>query len=552
MSVRKIGLVGYADSLPGLEGKVLVGRKVANRAFLEALLRHGRAEHYAVFAGETAELTRMAEVAARETRLSVHPLVEIQDRLASGELDVVHQASHLDALTDLCALRDVVRAPTSVTGQIHSLSYPRHLRDYLRWIVQGPSVRDAIFCSSECGREVVRRAVAAASTALQAGGLPAIEIACDLPVVPLGVDAERLAFGKGPELRAQAQIPPGAVVALSIGRFSEYDKADLFPLVQVCAGLRLALAEHGTDFRLLLAGASQGVGTQKALQAWARALGMRDGLHFCIDFPADAKADLLAAADLFVAPSDNPQETFGLSVVEAMAAGVPVVAADYDGYRETVGEAGVLVPTTQGGAWEEHAALMPLLYERPLHLLFGQSLAVDLDELQAALAALVRDAGLRARFGALGAARVRERYDWRVVIPAYEAIWEEVTGRSTPAGAAAARPLAFDLRTLFGHYPSTWLDGEDELELAPLGRFLLEQGVEHPVRPDVRPFVPEAAVSAAVRRLEEGPCRARDLLETVREALGPNAPLPARREPSLVVPWLLKHGLARRLPGGRT
>ena len=65
-----------------------------------------------------------------------------------------------------------------------------------------------------------------------------------------------------------------------------------------------------------------------------------------------------AAADLFLSLVDNPQETFGLAPVEAMAAGVPVVVSDWDGYRYTVsdGVEGFRVPTLapayaqQGGA----------------------------------------------------------------------------------------------------------------------------------------------------------------------------------------------------------
>ena len=45
-----------------------------------------------------------------------------------------------------------------------------------------------------------------------------------------------------------------------------------------------------------------------------------------------------AAADIFLSLVDNPQETFGLAPVEAMAAGVPVVVSDWDGYRYTVSD----------------------------------------------------------------------------------------------------------------------------------------------------------------------------------------------------------------------
>ena len=53
------------------------------------------------------------------------------------------------------------------------------------------------------------------------------------------------------------------------------------------------------------------------------------------------------AADIFLSLVDNHQETFGLSPVEAMAAGVPVVVSDWDGYRYTVqnGVEGFRIPT---------------------------------------------------------------------------------------------------------------------------------------------------------------------------------------------------------------
>ena len=56
-----------------------------------------------------------------------------------------------------------------------------------------------------------------------------------------------------------------------------------------------------------------------------------------------------AAADIFVSMADNHQETFGLTPVEAMACGLPVIASDWNGYRDTVrhGETGWLVPSHQ-------------------------------------------------------------------------------------------------------------------------------------------------------------------------------------------------------------
>ena len=58
---------------------------------------------------------------------------------------------------------------------------------------------------------------------------------------------------------------------------------------------------------------------------------------------------LWAAGDIFLSLVDNVQESFGLTPIEAMAAGLPRVLSDWDGYRDSVthGEDGFLVPTRQ-------------------------------------------------------------------------------------------------------------------------------------------------------------------------------------------------------------
>ncbi len=191
------------------------------------------------------------------------------------------------------------------------------------------------------------------------------------------------------------------------------------------------------------------------------------------------------SADLFVSPSDNIQETFGLAVVEAMACGLPVVASDWDGYRDLVvhGETGFLVPTAlvDGATAGATARLLAgdLTYD---HFLAecSQATMVDVPAMSASLARLVGDESLRRRMGEAGRARARELFAWPRIIRAYEQLWRDQDAeRSARAGTEAgvpsspmrgdpARPSAYPApERTFQSYPTRRLDSLDRLEPAP-------------------------------------------------------------------------------------
>jgi glycosyltransferase involved in cell wall biosynthesis len=159
--------------------------------------------------------------------------------------------------------------------------------------------------------------------------------------MPNGVDAER--FSPGPDetgLRERIGIPAQAVVAAFVATL---DRAHHFKRLDVAID---ALATLGNDnVHVVVAGGGELVSDFRR-RAEDRGVGAR--VHFLGAVPHAELPDVLRAADLFLLTTEPP-ESFGIVLIEAMAAGLPVIATDYPGVRAVVAEGtGLLAP--QGDA----------------------------------------------------------------------------------------------------------------------------------------------------------------------------------------------------------
>jgi glycosyltransferase involved in cell wall biosynthesis len=528
----------------------LVGRLVANTELLKALVRHGSFESYAFFLGEGSDREPLRQLfiesgAIAPERAQLLNVLQLPAALAAGQVSVLHHFSHVDQLFDLVWSRDrYASSAIPVSGQIHSLSYPRLMQSYLRGLLHAPGPGDAIFCSSSAGRQVVEKSFAAAAAAL---GRPPRPLDCALPVIPLGVDTERLRGGDRAATRARLGLPDDAIVILTLGRFTEYDKMDLLPLMQVFQRLRPRHRDPRRPLHLLLAGARQGTKTPEMLALWARALGIGDAVTIHVDFADAEKRDLLAAADLFCSPCDNLQETFGISVIEAMAAGLPVVVSDFDGYKDTVtDDVGIRVTTRWSRvALDALSQLGPLLYERPLHLFLGQAVEIDLAELEEALHALASDHARRAEMSRRAADQARLRFDWKTVVAKYEAVWTELAAvapgpRATARSTVREQPLPLRFAEVFSHYPTATHDPGRRVARTPLSRTIGDAAGNYVIYPELKNIFSGEDVMAALA-LADAPVSLDDLVGQ----LTPRWPEADAWRGAYLVSWLLKHGLIR-------
>ncbi|MBI5367083.1 MAG: glycosyltransferase family 4 protein [Planctomycetes bacterium] len=205
-----------------------------------------------------------------------------------------------------------------------------------------------------------RRLVAVSHAVARALAHPAIPSG-RVTVIPDGIEVERAAAGVPGRLRAELALPAGARIVGCVGSIILRKGQDV--LLEAVA----ELARHIPELHLVLAGARHSEkpetrAYEAALRARAEGPGLAGRVHFLgqrRDVP-----DLLADFDVLAHPAhEEPQS---LAILEAMAAGRPVVATAVGGTPELIedGRTGLLVPPKHPAALA--AALARVLGDRAL------------------------------------------------------------------------------------------------------------------------------------------------------------------------------------------
>ncbi len=447
-----------------IDGQRLMGRQAAGNGFLRAAVtaRNGQPMIGYTPTKKSAEIFA-ATVAEIDPSARTH-------WLQPGRFDQLARIGHLympgPTLGDLARQR-LRAAPSawSITGVTHTTA-SHGAMDSIAGLLDAPVMPwDALVCTSSAVLSTARIVLAAQADYLRWRlGSPLTFTLPQLPVIPLGVHCKD--FTIEPEEKRLARLALGIaddeVVALFVGRLSFHAKAHPHAMY---AALQAAAKASGRRLALIQCGWFANKAIEQAFRGGA--------ISACPDVRClftDGRADLSrrnswAAADLFISLSDNVQETFGLSPIEAMAAGLPVVVTDWDGYKDTVrdGVDGFRIPTwmagpgTGDGLARAHELALDN-YDEYCGL-SCQHVAVDHQVLAERLRSLIDDPALRKRLGDAGRQRAREVFDWAVVYRRYQDLWRELDRLRPQPGTAIAKsprvaPARMDPFVTFGHYPT--------------------------------------------------------------------------------------------------
>jgi hypothetical protein len=226
------------------------------------------------------------------------------------------------------------------------------------------------------------------------------------------------------------------------------------------------------------------------------------------NLPFERKKLYYGAADIFVSMVDNFQETFGVTILEAMAAGLPVVASDFDGYKELVdhGRTGFLVPTAISSSLDPWESLGGLLPAGRLRFFLAQKVSFDMSELISAIETLAGDPERRKSMGSRARYRALE-YQWPLVIRRYEEVWRESAAKASKSETAGGRgqPLLVPpVGKTTAHYPTLRLTPDTRLQLSEYGRLRAEEGFRPVLYLEIEFLLDERIEKHLIQRLGQG------------------------------------------------
>jgi D-inositol-3-phosphate glycosyltransferase len=394
--------------------------------------------------------------------------------LSVGELAALKDADALVMMmmgvmiTELMPIRVFCnRSDWPAVGFIHSVHAGAGQSWILPTLLADITPGDTIVCSSEGGRRVVQTLVDQAKERIQELTGKSIAYGVDLPVIPMATDCRAAIGADKHRARAECGLQDGKIVLLYFGRFSTPTKCDLGPLLH-------AFARVPSQAMLVLAGDDSVFRISRWLKEYAAQIECADRVKVFPNPTQQQKHALYAAADVFVSPSDNIQETFGITLVEALAAALPVVASDWDGYREIVrhGHTGLLVPSHWISLGDEADTMAEVYGAFARDRTLAGCTVVDVEALAHAMTTLVENADLRASMADAARKDAQARFDWPVIVRKYEELWDSMLdrARNAPSRRPKLAPPYFAPQTAFAHYPSRHFDDGQMVGLTEAGR----------------------------------------------------------------------------------
>ena len=414
-----------------ISGPKLMGRHAAGESFLRGYLLHAKTDKFWVHATETQHAQDFSDTVRR-----YHPDAEKVAFISSENLNALAEPGTLYYPGPDISLQARYRSifgsgQWSLCGITHTTASSFAMDSISQWLTAPVQPWDAIICPSDAVKSNVEKILEAEFTYLEHRLGVTQRVMPQLPVIPLGIHTADFQYSVKDKVdsRIQLGIPADSIVILYVGRLSFHAKAHPLAMYQALSDVA---ASTGKDIHLIECGWHNNDFIKEAFEQASTSVCPNVTVTNLDGRDAVLRNQAWAAADIFCSLSDNIQETFGITPLEAMAAGLPVVVSDWNGYRSMVrdGKDGYRIPTTmpQAGLGADLANRHALKIDNyDVYCGFSSAfVSVDIAAVTTALVNLVQSEDLRRAFGEAGRQRAQTLGDWGVVIDRYESLWDSL------------------------------------------------------------------------------------------------------------------------------
>tara|TARA_B100000212_G_scaffold339453_1_gene317966 strand:+ start:326 stop:2032 length:1707 start_codon:yes stop_codon:yes gene_type:complete len=426
----------YENDGFNIKGEKLMGRQAAGWSFLKSIISSNRYDTLGVYLRNINQkellINDIKSILTKDnSSIEIRSIPFIEPNLTSefGGIqlpgpNIVDFANHrsffghhsysLCGLTHTTASYDVMNSFSSL------LTHP-----IMPW--------DAIICSSQSVLNTVNKIIDIQSDFLKNRIAHSKKILPQLPVIPLGINTDEFNFTDSykNDSRNRLKIDKNDIVISYVGRLSFHAKAHHLPMYLALEKISKQL-KNNQKLHLIQTGWFASDYIENSFRNEAKLICPSVNCIFLDGRDPVNKSITLASSDIFMSLSDNIQETFGLTPLEAMASELPVIVSDWDGYRSTVRDSidGYRVSSyTLGEGFGEDLMFNYMMGVIDYDNYIGgtvHKVGIDVKECIDKLSLLIESSDLRKEFGSNGRKRAISDFSWIKILDRYEELYKEL------------------------------------------------------------------------------------------------------------------------------
>tara|TARA_Y100001936_G_C16090299_1_gene685489 strand:+ start:4310 stop:6010 length:1701 start_codon:yes stop_codon:yes gene_type:complete len=468
----------YDDEGYDIKGNRIMGRQAAGWSFLQALIKDDPKRISAYIKNQDQKellLNKVKPLVKKDQKLEVD-FIPYNQPFKSQPYGGIFLPG--PGINDFASKRSIHGHDSySLVGITHTTASHAVMSGISNIIMSDIMPWDAIICTSNCVLDTVEKIIDHRYQRLKSKfniSKPELPL---LPVIPLGLDVDEFNYSKDfkKKSRLSLDINDEDIVIAYVGRLSFHAKAHHLPMYLAIEEISKELKDN-QKIHIIQTGWFANDFVKDAFVEEGLKICPSIEFHFLDGKDQDNKHKTLAAGDIFVSLSDNIQETFGLTPLEGMAAGLPVLVSDWDGYKSTArdnvdGFRAKTISLPDG--YGEDIAYRYMMNDINYDLYVGlsvQKVGVDIKDCIDKLRILITDDEKRKKFGKSAKIRAKEDFNWPVILSMYRDLSTELNKiRNT----VSSNYETFCLKSLpsdrldpfltFSSYPSIILNKKTEL-----------------------------------------------------------------------------------------